>query len=141
MAVKAKDLIPGTMVRFLFRKNNNHNVTGRISTVNVDQYHLPGTWVQIVVCSWDEDNPQVLEMIKFGHYNVLVPIEDVLEILLPEKQKDVMRPIINYEIVLVNTHTGMTWTYYRKDLFRVRELIDWAIDRGLSVKSVRGLSR
>lgn len=139
--ITRKDLTKGLTVIAVFRKSKTYHVTGTVLEIETNQHALPGTWVSIKVSKMDNADPYLAGMINAGHYNILVPLADIREIVTESRPKDVMKPIVKYEITLINTHSGMTWTYSRKDLYGVQELIDWAIEKNLSIKSIKGLSR
>lgn len=139
MLISVKDLTHGTEVVATFEKHSSkHLFKGSVIEVSTDSHALPGTWVSIKVTKWDEYDPTIERLIAIG-YNVMVPLNAIRNLVGPEKDK--MRPIVRYDVQLINLHTGMTWDYSVKDLHKVNDLVNWAIDRGLAVKYIKGQTR
>lgn len=139
MLISVKDLTHGTEVVATFEKHSGkHLFRGSVIEVSTDSHALPGTWVSIKVTKWDECDPTIERLIAIG-YNVMVPLSAIRNLVGPEKDK--MRPIVRYDVQLINLHTGMTWDYLVKDLHKVNDLVNWAIDRGLAVKYIKGQTR
>ena len=92
--ITRKELTKGLTVIAVFRKSKTYHVTGTVLEIETNQHALPGTWVSIKVSKMDNADPYLAGMINAGHYNILVPLADIREIVTESRPKEDRKSVV-----------------------------------------------